>query len=64
MIKKPKHNGFGIDKFPHQINAKFTDEDLKELEGIKNEFFGGDVSGSMLVRTLVRKGMEWYRERK
>jgi len=54
------NNGFGQDKFPHQVNVKLTNEDMKRANAINEEYFGGDASASMLIRAFARKGMEWY----
>lgn len=56
------NNGFGQDKFPHQVNVKLTNEDMKRADAINEEYFGGDASRSMLIRAFARKGMEWYRK--
>lgn len=59
-MKRTKNNGFGREKYQHQINVKLTKEDMERIEAINQEYFGGDASGSMLVRIVVRKGLEWY----
>jgi hypothetical protein len=59
---KETNSGYGHEKFPHQINVKLTDEDVKDANDISKRHFGGDVSGSQLVRILMRQGMKWYAE--
>lgn len=56
--------GFGQDKYPHQINVKLTDEDMKQIDTINENYFGGDASGSMVIRALVRTAFKNYPERK
>jgi hypothetical protein len=69
IVKKVKdrlkaNNGYGQDKYPHQINVKLTDEDMKRAEAIKKELCMEDMSGSQLMRMLIRQGMKKYEENK
>jgi hypothetical protein len=58
------NNGYGQDKYPHQINVKLTDEDMKRAEAIKKELCMEDMSGSQLMRMLIRQGMKKHEENK
>ena len=58
---KPKYNSsHATEKFPYQINVNLTAEDMEKIKNINKIHFGDDASGSMIVRALIRKGMEWY----
>lgn len=54
------NNGYGQEKYQHQINVKLTDEDMKRANAIKADIFSDDVSGSHLMRIFIRQGMKKY----
>jgi hypothetical protein len=58
MIKK--NASHATDKYPYQANVKLTEEDMNRVLAVNTEHFEGDASVSMLIRVLVRKGLDWY----
>lgn len=55
---------FGKTRYPHQVNVKLTNEDMGRMDEVKQKYLNGDISWSMLVRLLVRKGLDWYAQEK
>jgi hypothetical protein len=58
------NNGYGQDKYPHQINVKLTDDDMKRADAIKQALCMEDMSGSQLMRMFIRQGMKYYENNK
>lgn len=62
-MTKKENTSHATEKYPHQANVKLTDDDMTKINAINKDRFEGDASVSMLIRVLVRKGLEWYAER-
>ena len=48
-------------QFDKQINVKLTDNDMKEINFINNNFFENEASNSMIGRILLRKGIAYFK---